>query len=202
MLLAVLAAPAMALDGLPSHLPASYSLHDRGWLVDPGFSGAAPGPYHDTWISDPYGPVQEVSQYTGVRHRFGSGLGLDSGIAEYGVERQPNRYREYYLGLSYDGWQGRVWYTDDFQGSGMARSHYELGVSGRVGEDLSLSARVGYGHDSLGLPREPHPSYVFSAQKRDLYGFGLNLQLMGSSDARGTSEDDLRVMGTLSRPLP
>jgi hypothetical protein len=42
---------------------------------------------------------------------------------------------------------------------------------------------------------------VFSAQKRDLYGFGLNLQLMGSTDPRQSEAEDLRVMGTLSRPL-
>lgn len=202
-LLTLSAAPTLAFDDVPSQLPDTHPLHDRGWLVDPGFHGeSGKGLYHEAWAADPYGVRNDADRYTGIRHRFGGGLGLDTGIAQYGFGPPATHYQEYYLGLSYDAWQGRVWYTDDYQGSGTARSYYELGVTGQLGTDLSLSARFAYGDNGLGFSREPHPAYVFSAQKRDLYGFGLNLQLMGSPDAGRPATEDLRFMGVLSRPLP
>lgn len=193
---------------LPAHdhwlgHPGSDLLHDRGWLVAPGLgTNEQPGLYQEAWPSSQYGTQAEADRYTGVRHRFQSGLGLDTGIARYGLGSVASRYQEYYFGLNYDVWQGRVWYTNDYQGSGLDRSYYEFGVSGNVGTDFALSARLGYGDSGYGFGYEPHPAYVFSAQKRDLYGFGLNLQLMGSTDPRRPEADDMRVMGTLSRPLP
>lgn len=181
--------------------PHASQLQDRGWLVSPGFSERrVQGLYHEVWPSSR--PQADIDRYTGVRHRFQNGLGLDTGIAQYGFGAASSRYQEYYFGLSYDVWQGRVWYTDDYQGSGVGRSYYEFGVSGNVGADVSLSARLGYGDNGFGFGHEQQPAYVFSAQKRDLYGFGLNLQLMGSADPYRAETEDLRVMGILSRPLP
>jgi uncharacterized protein (TIGR02001 family) len=183
--------------------PDSDPLLDRGWLVEPGFStGQDPGLYREIWPSTLSASQADADQYTGIRHRFHNGLGLDTGVVQYGFVPEPSRYQEYYFGLSYDVWQGRAWYTDDYQGSGMGRAYYEFGVSGDLGNDLSLSARLGYGDNRFGFDHEQHPAYVFSARKRDLYGFGLNLQLMGSTDPRRSESEDLRVMGVLSRPLP
>ena len=182
--------------------PYSSPLHDRGWLVAPGFAtGPEPGLYHEVGPSR-HGVRAEGDRYTGVRHRFQSGFGLDTGVAQYGLGSITSRYQEYYFGLSYDVWQGRVWYTDDYQGSGVGRAYYEFGVSGKVGADFSLSARLGFGDNGFGFSHDPHPAYVFSARKRDLYGFGLNLQLMGSTDPSRPESEDVRVMGILSRPLP
>lgn len=203
LLLPLVTAPALAFDDPFASLPDRDSLQERGWLVAPGFQADLhQGLYHETWPASPHGRQGETDRYTGVRHRLGGGLGLDTGVAQYGFGPAANHYQEYYFGLSYDAWQGKVWYTNDYQGAGTTRAYYELGVSGQLGSDIALSARLAYGDDGLGLAREPQPAYVFSAQKRDLYGFGLNLQLMGGADPQRAESDELRFMGVLSRPLP
>lgn len=203
MLLCVTATPILAFDGddsFPAHPPMH---HQQGWLAAPGLNHELnSGLYHEVWRADPYGTLVDSDHHTGIRHRFGTGLGLDTGIAQYGFGPAAARYQEYYFGLSYDVWQGRVWYTNDYQGSGTVRAHYEFGVSSQLSADFSLSARFAYGDNGFGFADEQHPAYVFSAQKRDLYGFGLNLQLMGSADPRHAETEDLRFMGVLSRPLP
>jgi hypothetical protein len=104
--------------------PGAGLSQDRGWLVEPGFSSQPePGLYHEVWPSSLGGTQAEADRYTGVRHRFQSGLGLDTGIARYGLGTVASSYQEYYLGLNYDVWQGRVWYTNDYQGSGLDRSY-------------------------------------------------------------------------------
>jgi hypothetical protein len=199
----LVSAPCMAVDNGFFPLAEKDLLQGQGWMVAPGLdAGMKQGLYHEIWSGERHGPQADAERHTGVRHRFGSGLGLDTGIAQYGLGTAASRYQEYYFGLSYDVWQGRIWYTNDYQGSGLPRAYYEFGVTGNIGSDLALSARLGYGENEYGFSHEPHPAYVFSARKRDLYGFGLNLQLMGSTDPRGAESEDVRLMGILSRPLP
>jgi hypothetical protein len=203
LLLVLGSAPCLAVDGNALSFGTPGLLTGQGWMVAPDLGAEAqPGLYHEVWSGDRHGAQADAERYTGIRHRFGSGLGLDTGIAQYDLGSAMSRYQEYYFGLSYEVWQGRIWYTNDYQGSGLPRSYYEFGITGNVGSDFSLSARLGYGENDYGFAHEPHPAYVFSARKRDLYGFGLNLQLMGSTDPRSTETEDLRFMGILSRPLP
>lgn len=198
-----LAAPGVAMEEGLFPLIAPDPFQAQGWMVTPGLdTGATQGLYHEVWSGERHGSRVDAERHTGVRHRFGSGLGLDTGIAQYDLGPTTSRYQEYYFGLSYDVWQGRVWYTNDYQGTGLPRAYYEFGITGNIGGDFSLSARLGYGENDYGFSRDPHPAYVFSAQKRDLYGFGLNLQLMGGADGRRAESEDVRLMGTLSRSLP
>jgi uncharacterized protein (TIGR02001 family) len=203
--LLVLAAPALAGEPVASDHGYRSLFKDRHWLITPADDyRAAPsqGLYQEEWRLDAEDGIPRADRYTGMRRRFDNGLGLDTGVAHYGIEPTAQRYREFYFGLSYDSWQGRVWYTSDYQGSGTPRSFYEFGVSSELSEDLSLSARLGYGDSGTGLDDENQAAYMLSAEKRDLYGFGLNLQLVGSGDAHRAEPEDLRVMGTLSRPFP
>ncbi len=203
--LLVLAPPAFAVEPVSSDHGFRSLLKDQHWLTMPasGYrTASSEGGYREEWLLDEEDGKVRSDRYTGLRRRFDSGLGLDTGVAQYGIEPVAQQYREFYFGLSYDAWQGRVWYTNDYQGSGAARSFYEFGISGRLSDDFSLSARLGYGDTGSALDDENHAAYVLSAEKRDLYGFGLNLQLVGSGDARWAESDDLRVMGVLSRPFP
>lgn len=178
---------------------------DQRWFALPSGgqdTGQSIGLYREEWRASDDRPEAGGDRYTGLRHRFSNGLGLDTGLASYGLGTPREDYREFYFGLSYDALQGRVWYTDDYLGTGGSRSYYEFGVSSRVAQDFSLSARLGYGNDDRDwADDEPRSTFILSAEKQGLYGFGFNLQLSGSEDTRLDALEDVRVMGILSRPI-
>ncbi|HSJ47315.1 MAG TPA: hypothetical protein VLA26_00585, partial [Gammaproteobacteria bacterium] len=83
MLLLVLGtAPSLAVDSSALSLGAPGLLTGQGWMVAPDFGAEAePGLYHEVWSGDRHGAQADADRHTGIRHRFGSGLGLDTGIA-------------------------------------------------------------------------------------------------------------------------
>lgn len=176
-------------------------LEDRQWLTLPSGQGwmSSRGLYHEQWSYRDAEAGLDHDRFTGLSRRLESGIGFDTGIAQYGESSPMSSYQEYYFGLSYDALEGRMWYTGDYQGQGGSKSYYELGLRGNVSSDFSLSARLGYSDFDADLDLENYAAYVLSAQKKDLYGFGVDLQLVGSGDPRWSAAEDFRLMGTVSR---
>lgn len=172
------------------------------WFLQPSSSTVA-GPgglYAQWWEPDGGATGGEGDLYAGIARDVWGGLSLDTGVASHRADPQlAGNYKEYYFGLAYENVEGRVWYTDDYEGQGLAKSYYEFGLRSDLNEDFSLSARLGYGDMEPGRGREKYTDYSLAAELRDVHGFGVGLRVMGTRDQAVAGQDDVRLLGTISR---
>lgn len=143
---------------------------------------------------------------TGVTHRFSSGLSLDAGLSLAHVYEQHTAidYHDYFLGVSYGALDGKVWYLPESALSDDPVFYYEAGWQRPVTEKLSLSLRVGHSQSTgYGLLNDAYdqPSLSFGAST-DMAGYGLGLRLIDGGGSMFGGEQDLRLMGSISKSLP
>lgn len=148
----------------------------------------------------------ELDLAAGIAHRFASGLSLDAGLSlAHGYEQQVAvDYRDYFLGVSYGSLDGKVWYLPESTLSDEPVVYYEAGWRRAVTDRLSLSLRVGQAQPpaGYGLPGNlsDQPSLSLGAST-DVGGYGLGLRLIDGGGSMFGGEQDLRLMGSISKPL-
>ena len=198
--LAGMSLPVQAEDGL---LGKGYRL----WTVQDGLSAAHPqGPaLLRPSLSSDGASLPKLDFATGIERHFSNGLSLDAGVSmAQGVQLNPVNYRDYFLGVRYGSWDGKVWYLPELADSEVPDSlYYEAGWSQPVGEQSALSLRLGQ-QQSLGAAllddaaRTPNLSLGATTHMR---GYGLGLRLVESGGILFGGEQDLRVMGSISKPF-
>lgn len=180
---------------------------DPEWFNVPEASrvSSQQGFYAEWWAGGDAAGDQDGDLYAGLSRELGHGFAIDTGVAQYGLNadsddpQEPVPYQEYYFGLTYERLEGKVWYTDDYEGSGFAKSYYQVGVSSELGEDFQLSARLGYSaFEEAAVGQENYTDYSLAAEKRNERGLGIGLRLMGTQREAVPGENDLRLMGTIS----
>lgn len=155
-----------------------------------------------SWSRDTLAP--ELDMAAGVSHSFANGLNLDLGMSLSHVTKSAEtiNYRDYFLGLSFGALEGKVWYLPETAFTDEPSLYYEAGWQQPVTENLSFSLRLGQystGYSSIqGFNDLPSLSLGASTQVRG-YGFGLHLIDSGGQMFGG--DEDLRVMGSISKPL-
>lgn len=167
-----------------------------------------------SWSWDESAPALDFA--AGIGHRFLGGLSLDAGVSishvpEYAttaLSRQLGdsaiNYRDYFLGLSFGALDGKVWYIpEDNLNSELAAVYYEAGWAQLVTDKLSLSVRLGqYDGDASDRFLGPGdmPSLSLGATTT-LDGYGLGLRLIDGGGRMFGGEQDLQLMGSISKPL-
>ncbi len=147
----------------------------------------------------------EFDMAVGVGHSFANGLNLDLGISLSHVTESVDtiNYRDYFLGLSFGALEGKVWYLPETAFSDEPSLYYEAGWLQPVTENLSLSVRLGqYSSDYSsfqGYSDQPSLSLGASTEVR---GYGLGLRLIDNGGQMFGGDQDLRLMGSISKPLP
>lgn len=141
----------------------------------------------------------------GMAHRFSGGLSLDAGMSLAHAYEQHTAidYHDYFLGVSYGSLDGKVWYLPESTLSDEPILYYEAGWRRALTEKMSLSLRVGHtASSSYGLLNDSPdlPSLSLGATT-DLGGYGLGLRLIDGGGSMFGGEQDLRLMGSISRPL-
>lgn len=157
-----------------------------------------------SWSWDTGAP--ELDLAVGVTHYFDNGLNLGLGMSlSHATDTQSAEtinYRDYFFGLSFGAVEGKVWYMPETAFSDEPSMYYEAGWLQPVTEKLSLSLRLGQyssGYSSIhGFSDQPSLSLGASTQMR---GYGLGLRLMDGGGHMFGGEEDLRVMGSISKPL-
>lgn len=192
---------------------AKESVFDSGfsfWGVtgDHSHFSAAQGPSllrpPASWSWDTAAPVLDMA--AGVTHHFDNGLNLGLGMslshATDALNAETINYRDYFLGLSFGAVEGKVWYLPETAFTDEPSLYYEAGWLQPVTEKLSLSLRLGqYSSDYSsiqGYSDQPSLSLGASTQMR---GYGLGLRLIDGGGHMFGGEEDLRVMGSISKPL-
>lgn len=167
-----------------------------------------------SWSWDEPAPTLDFA--AGIGHRFLGRLSLDAGVS---VSRVPKyatsalsgqlpdntiNYRDYFLGLSFGALDGKVWYLPEDNLSGeLAAVYYEAGWAQHVTNKLSLSVRLGqFGGDASDRLLGPGdmPSLSLGATTT-LDGYGLGLRLIDGGGQMFGGEQDLQLMGSISKPL-
>lgn len=184
-------------------LPKGYSL----WSIQDGQVTNHQGPalLRPTLGTDA-ASLPNMNFASGIGRQFDNGLSLDAGVSiSQAMQLNPVNYRDYFMGVSYGNWDGKVWYLPEAVDSDIADSlYYEAGWSKPVGEQFAFSLRVGQ-QQSLGTrllddaSKTPNLSLGASANLR---GYGLGLRLVESGGQLFGGEEDLRVMGSISKPFP
>jgi hypothetical protein len=189
-------------------LDADYGLHFWGAKGNQPQFSAAQGPSllrpPASWAwNDAAAPQLDLA--TGVGHRFSSGLSLDAGLSLAHAYEQHSAidYHDYFLGVSYGSLDGKVWYLPESTLSADPILYYEAGWQRAITGNLSLSLRVGQAQASnYGLldGRYDQPSLSLGAST-DYGGYGLGLRLIDGGGGMFGGEQDLRLMGSISKPL-
>lgn len=155
-----------------------------------------------SWSWDTLAP--ELDMAAGVSHSFANGLNLDLGMSLSHVTESAEtiNYRDYFFGLSFGALEGKVWYLPETTYTDEPSLYYEAGWQQPVTENLSLSLHLGQystGYSSIqGFNDQPSLSLGASTQVR---GYGLGLRLIDSGGQMFGGDEDLRVMGSISKPL-
>ncbi|MFA7387757.1 MAG: hypothetical protein WCZ87_08870 [Thiohalobacteraceae bacterium] len=154
-----------------------------------------------SWSWD--GPSPQLDGAAGLGHRFVSGLNLDLGMSVAHIpERSSINYHDYFFGLSYGALDGKVWYLPETALNEESSLYYEAGWQQPITPKLALSLRVGQfssGYTQYGEPAEL-PSLSLGAST-DVGGYGFGLRLVDQRGSLFGGEQDLRLMGSISKPL-
>lgn len=167
-----------------------------------------------SWAWDAPTPVLDFA--AGIGHQFLGGVSLDAGVSVAHVPEYPTtalsgqlpentiNYRDYFLGLSLGALDGKVWYLPESSLGGESSAvYYEAGWAQPVTDKLSLSVRLGQYEDSSPnrlLGTDDMPSLSLGAST-SLDGYGLGLRLIDSGGRMFGGEQDLQLMGSISKPL-
>ena len=169
-----------------------------------------------SWSWDAAAPTLDFA--AGIGHRFAGGLNLDAGISvahvsEFGAadalyEETSTReinYRDYFLGMSFGALDGKIWYLPEHEhlGGQPSAMYYEAGWAQSVGEKLSLSVRLGHydgGATNRLLGSSDAPSLSLGASTT-LSGYGLGLRLIDGGGQMFGGDQNLQLMGSISKPL-
>jgi len=143
---------------------------------------------------------------TGVERRFKSGLSLNAGLsaahAAEDVRGDTIDYRDYFLGMRYGAVDTKVWYLDDASGSDQSAVYFDAGWQQPINEKTSLSLRLGQYDQSMytQVGNDSAPSLSLGAST-SLGGYGLGLRVIDGGGRLFGGEQDLRLMGSISKPL-
>ncbi len=156
-----------------------------------------------SWSWNDAAPELDIA--AGVDHRFANGLNLNLGMSLSHVTEHADtiNYRDYFLGMSFGPLEGKVWYLPETAYTDSPSLYYEAGWQKSVTENLALSMRLGQagsGYSSVhGFADQPSLSLGASTEVR---GYGLGLRLIDGGGQMFGGDQDLRVMGSISKPLP
>lgn len=144
---------------------------------------------------------------TGIEQRFMNGLSLDAGLSmthatEIDVDGGTINYRDYFLGMRYGSLDTKVWYLPASPTSDQAAVYYEAGWLQPVGKDVSLSLRLGQYDPSnyASADYDTAPSLSLGASTT-VGGYGLGLRVIDGGGRMFGGEQDLHLMGSISKPL-
>ena len=157
-----------------------------------------------SWSWDTATPKLDFA--TGVEHRFVSGLSLDAGLSMAHATEDTSstiNYRDYFLGMSYGALDTKVWYLPESSTGEPSAVYYEAGWQQPVSEKVSLSVRLGqYGQSNYANAgyNDTAPSLSLGASTT-MGGYGLGLRVIDGGGQMFGGEQDLRLMGSISKPL-
>lgn len=168
-------------------------------------------------------PAPSLDFAAGIGRRLVAGINLDAGVSVAHIPgstflepRQVNdaaapeiNYRDYFLGVSYGSLDGKIWYLPenphlDVQPS--AAMYYEAGWVGPLNSNLSVSVRLGHYEGTaasrlLGGGRSANVPSLSLGASTTLSGYGLGLRLIDGGGRMFGGEQDLQLMGSISKPL-
>ena len=155
------------------------------------------------------GATPKLDFAAGVGRHFMNGLSLDAGVSvahtpEYALLPSVStiNYHDYFLGLRYGVLEGKVWYLPETHLGEPSGLYYEAGWQQLVTDKLSLSIRLGQYADvdpMLDSSNEV-PSLSLGASTT-VDGYGLGLRLIDGGGRMFGGEQDLQLMGSISKPL-
>ncbi len=156
-----------------------------------------------SWSWDAATPSMDFA--TGVERRFDSGLRMHAGLSAAHADDASQgtiNYRDYFLGMRYGAVDTRVWYLADDSGTEPSAIFYEAGWLQPIHGKLALSLRVGRYDQPLyaGDTVSTLPSLSLGASTT-LGGFGLGLKLIDGGGQMFGGDQDMRLLGSISRPL-
>lgn len=155
------------------------------------------------------GATAKLDFAAGVGRSFMNGLSMDAGVS---VAHTPGYthtqafstidYHDYFLGMRYGALDGRVWYLPETRLGEPSGLYYEAGWQQPVSDKFSLSIRLGHFADTNQFlnSSDDMPSLSLGASTT-VDGYGLGLRLIDGGGHMFGGEQDLQLMGSISKPL-
>jgi hypothetical protein len=106
-------------------------------------------------------------------------------------------YHDYFLGMRYGAVDTKVWYLDDLR-----RCHSLLRAGWRQPvNETSMSLRLGQYDQSMYTLSKRHAPSLSLGANTTMGGYGLGLRVIDGGGRLFGGEQDLRLMGSISKPL-
>ena len=159
-----------------------------------GSLGAGQGLLVPPWGSAKRASSFTLSQPKGIQMNVGIDTGVYRSVGAQGVE---TRSAGYFLGISYSGLEGGIWYTngDEFAGR---RGKIEAGWTHAVDDELSFSLRIGH-TEYTSDDRAPGVSSLSIGAQRRLGNIGFGLGVVEQGLVNGSQQSDrFHLFGNLS----
>jgi uncharacterized protein (TIGR02001 family) len=157
------------------------------WANESGFYAGAWGSNVDFDSQSDY----ELDGYVGFAGGEEDGLGYDVGFVYYSYwpDDDDINYAEIYAGLSYNIFDAKLWYSDDYVNSGESAYYFEANANFELPQEFALALHIGY---SDGDAFDPDFAYAdYSAAVTKSFGnFDVELKYV-DSDADSCEEVDV-----------
>jgi uncharacterized protein (TIGR02001 family) len=181
----------------------SYSDNDPA--VQGGFDWShSSGVYAGIWGSNVrFGtPAHvELDVYGGVARKTARALGWDAGLAYYTYPgASQTNYGEVYGGVSYRSLSAKLWYANDYAGTGGDEVYLEGEVTVSLPHSVGLSLHAGYSAFDAQVGIEDYLDYKASLS-RGYEGLTLDLSYTDTNKNQFGPWDDWRIVATVSKQL-
>ena len=140
---------------------------------------------------------REFDAYLAYSHAFGSDASVDLAASQYTYTHENNlNYTEYMLGFHYMLVDIKIWYADDYSGTGGAQHYYEINFSTPVSNNFTLDLQTGYTDFSPRVGIANYSDYSIALSK-DYPGFSASL--LATANNQAGSNDGSIILITLSK---
>lgn len=142
---------------------------------------------------------REVDAYLGFSHGFASGVRLDVGAAHYHFLHEPeSNFNEVWLSGSYDRFDAKLWYSDNYFGTGGYEYYVEAGVRLTLPRTWSLQLRGGYTSFGAAVGWESYANAQLIVG-RGFYGFDAALRATATNNDQFGDREDARVIVSVAK---
>ena len=162
----------------------------------------ASGLYVGTWASKyDFGTEarREVDGYLGYSRSFASEFTLDIGAAHYHFLHEPeSNFNEVYLGGSCGRVDAKLWYSDNYFGTGDYQYYLETGVRVLLPRAWLLQLRGGYTFfgDGVGWESYANGQLIVS---RSVYGVDVAVRATATSNDQFGDREDARLIVSVAK---
>ncbi len=141
----------------------------------------------------------ELDVYGGMTRPMAGGFAWDLGVAYYSYPGDSTtNYREVYAGLTYKVFTAKLWYANDYAGTGGDERYWDGEIKWTLPFSFGLNLHVGYSEFAPTIGIKDYADYRASVS-RDYEGLAFDLGYADTNQRQFGPWDDGKIVATVSK---